>query len=180
VVLLCRGKAEGFAEIGSTGQDFLASLAPMIAFPLVGSLLLLSRGMPRDAATDFLATLCAVLAPPVLSHFLAWRWGQETRWAQFATAFNWCQWVLPLIAGVLLLIGAALMHAGAPVAVLGLIGALLLAAYALWLHWFLARQGLGLSVGRSILLVIVVNLGTMSVAVGPQLIERYLVPGGAG
>jgi hypothetical protein len=179
VVLLCRGRVEGFDEIGGGVQDFLSSLAPMIAFPLVGSLLMLSRGLPRDAATDFLATLCAVLAPPVISHTLASYWRREAMWAHFATAFNWCQWMLPLIAAVLLLIGAALLHAGAPIAVLGLIGLLLLAGYALWLHWFLARHGLGLPPGRSAVLVIVVNLGTMILAVGPQLAQRFLF-GGAG
>jgi len=166
VWLLCRGRAAGYAEIGAGPQDFLSS-----AFPLVGALLMLSTGQFREAATDFLAALCAVLAPPVLSHVLARRWGREERWFQFATAFNWCQWVLPLLVSVLVILSGVMVQAGLPMmAAIGILACILL-AYAFWLHWFLARHGLDLSAGRAALLVFLVNLATIILVAGPQLLQ---------
>jgi hypothetical protein len=174
VILLCRGKAAGFSEIGAGPQDFLSSLAPMIAFPLVGTVLMLSSGRWREAATDFMAALCAVLAPPVLSYVLARRWGREEQWFRFATAFNWCQWVLPLLVSLLVLASGVMVQGGlSPKASIGLLACILL-AYAFWLHWFLARHGLDLSKGRAALLVFMVNLGTIILVAGPQLIQLYL------
>ena len=40
------------------------------------------------------------------------------------------------------------------------------AAYSLWLHWFVARHGLALSRWRSAVLVVLVNGGTLVLAVG--------------
>jgi hypothetical protein len=174
VLLLCRGRAAGFAEIGAGAQDFLSSLAPMIAFPLVGTLLMLSTGQYREAATDFAAAICAVLAPPVLSHALARRWGREDRWFRFATAFNWCQWVLPLLVSVLIILSGVLVQAGlSMMAAIVVLGCILL-AYAFWLHWFLARHGLDLPAGRAAVLVVLVNLGTIILVAGPQLVQLYV------
>ena len=174
VLLLCRGRATGFAEIGGGAQDFLSSLAPMIAFPLVGTLLMLSGGQWREATTDFMAALCAVLAPPVLSYVLARRWGREAQWFRFATAFNWCQWVLPLLVSVLVLASGVMVQAGlSTMSAVGLLACVLL-AYAFWLHWFLARHGLDLSAGRAALLVFLVNLGTIILVAGPQLLQLFL------
>ena len=40
-------------------------------------------------------TVVAQLAPPVLSHALARRWGREHLWLHYATAYNWCYWAHP-------------------------------------------------------------------------------------
>ncbi len=40
---VARGRADGLARFGATTQSFLASLAPLIAFPLAGALLVLMR-----------------------------------------------------------------------------------------------------------------------------------------
>jgi hypothetical protein len=53
-----------------------------------------------------------------------------------------------------------------------------LVAYGMWLHWFLARHGLGLSGPRAALLVIGVNLGTVLIVLGPRVLA--LAAGGAG
>jgi hypothetical protein len=171
IVLLCTGRAAGFDEIGAGRDAFLSSLAPLIAFPLVGCLLVAAQGKVEDAVADILATLIALLAPPVLSHALARRWGREDRWFRFATAVNWCQWAVPLIGAVLVLIAGFMVQAGLPLRTSVILLLCLLLAYAFWLQWFLARHGLDLSGVRAAALVLLVNLGTLILIAGPQLLE---------
>ena len=47
-----------------------------------------------------------------------------------------------------------------------------LGAYGLWLHWFLARNALGLSRLRAVGLVLLVNLGTLAAVMGPGLLAH--------
>jgi hypothetical protein len=170
VLLICRGRAEGLAEIGAGPDAFLSSLAPMIAFPLVGCLLMATQGRVLDAVTDFLASVIAILAPPVFSFSLSRRWGREAGWFRFATAFNWCQWVLPVLGVALVVLAGILVQLGIPLrpVVIGVCCLLLL--YAFWLHWFLARHALGLPVGRAVALVVIVNVLTIALVAGPQFI----------
>ena len=56
--------------------------------------------------------------------------------------------------------------------VFGLVG------YGLWLHWFLARHGLGLSGLRAVVMVLGVNLATVALVLGPRMLALAL--GGAG
>jgi hypothetical protein len=171
VLLLCRGRAAGFAEMGGGPDAFLTSLAPLIAFPLVGCMLMVAQGKPQDGIADFLATLIALLAPPVISHAIARRWGREERWFRFATALNWCQWVLPLFAAVLVLLAGFMVQAGVPMRQAVILLCCVLLAYAFWLQWFLARRGLDLSGLRAAGLVVLVNLLTIVLVAGPQLLE---------
>ncbi len=172
VTLLARGKAEGLSQFASSPQALLSSLAPLIAFPLVGFLLTVI-GRPGAAASglaDLLGALCAALAPPVLSYEFARHWHREAGWLRYATALDWCQWVVPLLAALLLtviypIVASALPARGA----LGIV-ALGIVAYALWLHWFIARHGLMLSGRQAALLVFLVNLGTGLLAIGPRLL----------
>lgn len=184
VMLLARGRPEGFAEIGDTTQAFLASLAPLIAFPLVGAALSLASGRVVGAIADFLATLCVLLAPAVISHWLARRWGREEAWLRFATAFNWCQWILPVLAAALLVAVSVLVAAGLPNEVAALLMLLGLVAYGLWLHWFLARRGLGLSTGRAVLMVLAINVGSALLVLAPALLGSAIgggaLPAGGG
>ncbi len=177
IALVARGRREGIRQFSATREAFLASLAPLIAFPLVGSGLMLLAGAGWDSVEDFVATLCAVLAPPVLSQALAQTWGRETAWLQYATAFNWCQWAVPAVAALLLLILGLLLNLGLSQAGAALAFVLGLAAYTLWLHWFVTRYGLGLGPWRAALLVILVNAGTALLALGPQLISYVIVNG---
>ncbi len=161
------GRADGLARFSATRQAFLASLAPLIAFPLVGGALMMVQGAGRAGAAQFLATLCALLAPPVLSFEVARLWGRGATWLRFATALNWCQWAIPAVAAVALsvippLLIGPLSDRAALAATLGAIG-----CYALWLHWFVARHGLGVSRLRGVALVLMVNLGTAVLVLGP-------------
>jgi uncharacterized membrane protein YphA (DoxX/SURF4 family) len=170
VLRLARFDAAGLAEFGETTQAFLASLAPLIAFPLVGAGLMLLRGGGLDAVAGFLATLCALLTPPVLSQLLALLWRREPEWLRYATAFNWCQWVIPVAAAVVLLLGALLVAMGLPHRVGALVVVLGLLSYGLALHWFIARNGLRLSAVRATILVVVVNFGTALLVLAPGLL----------
>lgn len=178
IMRLARGRADGLGQFGATREAFLASLAPLVAFPLVGGVLMLLGGGGLSALSDLLATICALVAPPVLSYEVARLWGRETAWLRYATAFNWCQWVIPVIGSLLLVMGGILAGLGLPRAsasagvVLGLVG------YGLWLHWFLARHGLGLSGLRAVVMVLGVNFATVALVLGPRVLALAL--GGAG
>lgn len=170
IVRLARGRSDGMQQFGATRDAFLASLAPLIAFPLVGGMLMLAGGGGLTAVSDLLATLCALVAPLVLSFEVARLWRRQQFWLRFATAFNWCQWVIPCVGFVLLVVFGVLAALGVPrwAAQVGLLLGLL--SYAFWLHWFLARHGLGLSRSRALLLVFAVNLATALLVVGPRII----------
>lgn len=170
IVRVAMGRPEGIEQFAGTTQGFLASLAPLIAFPLVGTLLLLLDGGGVPAIADFLATIAVLLGPPVLSFELARLWGRQARWLRFATAFNWCQWLLPILASVLLTGLGLLLRAGlSERAATGML-VLSLGGYGLWLHWFLARHGLALSRFHAAMLVVVVNLGTALLVLAPRLL----------
>src|SRR5262245_55634138 len=85
VMRLARGRVDGFQQFGATRDSFLASLAPLLAFPLVGGVLMLAGGGGLSALADVLATVCALVAPPVLSYEVARLWGREAAWLRFAT-----------------------------------------------------------------------------------------------
>ena len=53
-LLIGRGRREGLAEFGSSRDAFLASLAPLLAFPLVGAALMMAGGQSRGAAASLL------------------------------------------------------------------------------------------------------------------------------
>jgi len=170
IVRLARGRSDGMQQFGATRDAFLTSLAPLIAFPLVGGMLMLLGGGGVTAVSDLLATLCALVAPLVLSFEVARLWRRQQFWLRFATAFNWCQWAIPLVGFMLLVIFGVLAALGLPRRAVQ-IGVLLgLLSYALWLHWFLARHGLGLSGARALVLVLAVNLTTAMLVVGPRVI----------
>ena len=135
---------------------------------------MIAQGEGLSAVVETLATFCALLAPPVLSFWMARFWGRQDLWLRFATAFNWCQWAIPAALALLLLLGGLLMRIGVPNASAGAIVLVGLTAYGLWLHWFVTRQGLQLSGARSLLLVLVVNLGTALLIAGPGLLALAL------
>lgn len=168
---LARFQADGFLSFKATPQALLNSLAPLLAFPLVGGLGELAQGNVATALSNLLATAVALLTPLVVSEFLATRWGAGSRWVRFAVASNWCQWVLPL--GVMAIVivfwslaqlGIALGSSLVGAAIIGLI------AYGIGLHWFMARRGLGLSCGRAALLVLAADLTTGCLVMLPRVI----------
>ncbi len=174
MVRLARGRVDGLQQFGDTPQAFLASLAPPLAFAIVGALLLLvSEGLGRALAT-LLVAIVLQLTPPVLSHALARFWGREAQWLRYATAFNWCQWALPLAMMAMLIALQAALQVGLPEDAADATFTVGLAAYGLWLNWLLARHGLNLSAGRAAALVALTNLGTVLLALGPRLLVGAL------
>lgn len=170
VARLARGRGDGIALFDATPEAFLRSLIPLLGFSVLGSLLFLTIGTQREALELLLLSLIAQLAPPVLSHAIASRWGREEDWLRYATAMNWCQVVLPFALLAVLFglnIGAALGVDVKPVLGLVWLGAL---AYVLWLSWIVARYGLDLSRTRAALLVGIVVLGTSLLAELPSVL----------
>jgi hypothetical protein len=167
---IATGRADGLACFGSSAQSFLASLAPLLAFPLVGTVMGLFTEGPRRALTDLAMTLCAILTPAVLSFQIARWWKREDAWFRFATAFNWCEWILPLVAVLAMLPLGLAVSAGVKENVVGAAFIVMLGLYGLWLHWFLARNGLGLSAPKALLLVVLVNAGTAAAVLAPGLL----------
>ena len=170
ILRLARGRAEGFGYFSGTTQGFLGSLAPLLAFPVAGTLLMLAGGQGSAAIGDLLATVCAVLAPAVLSHALAHLWGREAPWLRFITAFNWCQWIIPVVAMLVLAFAGIAIRLGLPTHTAAMLAMAMLGAYGLWLHFFLARRGLDISRGRAAVVVIVVNLGTVLLVIVPRVL----------
>lgn len=170
ILALARFDRRGFDLLPVSTEAFLTSLAPLVAFPLTGAGLLIADGGGVAVISDFFATLDALLAAPVLSHTLAWAFGREALWLRYAIAFNWCQWVIPVAAGVLILLSRAAVTLGAE-AQLATYGAFAaLALYALCLHWFLVRKGLDLSLFRAGVVVVLVNLASGALLFGPEIL----------
>jgi hypothetical protein len=172
ILRIARGRADGINCFSSTAEGFLSSLAPLIAFPLVGAILGAFTEGPRRALTSLAMTLCALLTPAVVSYEVARLWKRADAWLRFATAFNWCEWILPILACLIMVPLSVAISLGmsedlASKVLLGCLG-----AYGLWLHWFLARNALTVSRFRAVVLVLLVNLGTLAVVMGPGLLMR--------
>jgi len=126
---------------------------------------------------ELLATLCALLTPPVLSHALAVVWRRQAAWLRYAVAFNWCQLAIPAAAAVLVALAHAAVLLGAPTrptsyALLAVL--IILALYGLALHGFLVRYGLALAWLPTAAVVLVVNVVTTTLVVGPSLLQRLV------
>jgi hypothetical protein len=173
VGLIARGRASGLNCFRDTPQAFLASLAPGVGILVASVVEGLAEGNAARAMADIPGTLCVLLAPSVLSYEVARFWGREAFWNRYIVAFNWCQWLLPVIAFMLLVCLSAARSVGVtpetglPVLVVCLAG------YALWLNWFIARHGLALSGWRAAGLVAAVNAGIMAIVFGPTLVSAY-------
>lgn len=170
MLLLARGRAEGLNCFRDTPRAFLGSLTPGLGF-LAGAVVEgLLDGLGPRAFGEALAPLCALLAPPVLSYEIARLFGREAFWGRYIVAFNWCQWLLPVL-GMVLLTALTLARqsglsggSGLKLAMAGFAG------YALWLNWFIARNGLALTPLRAGVLVFAVNAGTVLLAFGPSML----------
>jgi hypothetical protein len=170
ILRVARGRPDGIGCFGSTPQAFLSSLAPLLAFPLVGAVLAMFTEGPRRALTGLAMTLCALLTPAVISYELARVWKRADAWGRFATAFNWCEWILPVLACLIMVPLSVAITAGMSETAASRLLVLCLGLYGIWLHWFLARNGLALSRLRAGVLVFLVSLGTAVVVMGPGLL----------
>ncbi|MCF3945855.1 hypothetical protein AiwAL_03985 [Acidiphilium sp. AL] len=155
---LARGDAGGIREFGNTTTAFSASIAPLLAFPIVGSALIGINGHWILAAVIFLSRICGVLIQPVITEWSARRTGQGATWLMTSTALNWSIWLIfPLIlAGVVLSGGLVSVGLPQPAATAVTIGLIVL--YMFWYQWFILRAGLRLSVWRALSLLIAMNV----------------------
>lgn len=171
VLHIARFRAEGMQAFGATPRALLNSLAPLLAFPVVGGLLDMLHGQFISALSDLLATLVALLTPLVVTEAFARRWGREALWLRFAVASNWCQWALPVVLMAMLLCLWVLANLGLPVGPgivsVGIVG---LIVYGVSLHWFLARVGLDLTRGRAMIVVLAADLLTGLLVLMPRLL----------
>lgn len=174
VARLARFRADGLARFDASPGGLLAALTPWFAFAIVGFGLMLAQGEAVDALADLLATTVVLLAPPVLSHALARRFGREGEWLRYSVAFTWSQWVMPPALVLAMLGGGLLIAAGVPERGADMLSALALLAYALSLHWFIAQRALALSRWRTAAFVLVVNLGTGAAIYLPALLHGAL------
>jgi hypothetical protein len=172
ILRIARGRADGISCFGATPEAFLGSLAPLIAFPLVGTVLGAFTEGPRRALTGLAMTLCALLTPAVVSHELARVWKRGDAWLRFATAFNWCEWIMLVLACLMVVPLSVAMSLGLSDDVASKVWLGCLGAYGLWLHWFLARSALALSRLRAVVLVFVINFATLVAVMGPGLLMR--------
>jgi nitrate reductase gamma subunit len=153
VLLLATFRAEGFGWVEGSVADVLASLAPLLGFPLALGVLLLLSGALRELTVP-LAAVAMFLAPLVVSEAVARVLGREAEWGRYAAAYNWCQWPLALGAAAALLGAAILVSLGVPATAAAIVAMLAMSLYQLVLHWFLAWRGLRLSGPRAVLMTL--------------------------
>jgi hypothetical protein len=168
---LARGDKSGIKDFGNSMEAFTASLAPLIAFPLVGAGLSMVGGEWRLALVGLLSRLCAVLALPLITHEFARRTGREELWLRTATALDWSFWILIPLLFLTAFAGALLVEAGLTMSMAELLALGVLAGYLLWYHWFIVRTGLALGVWQAVLLVVLTSLAVGVFTVGPVLLD---------
>lgn len=172
--LLARGRAVGLEEFGNSTNALAASVAPLIAFPLVGSVLLAANGDPKIAVLAFISRMCVVMALGLVTYEFARLWHRDEQWLRTVTALNWSFWILIPVLLIAGMCGAVLVSAGiaektAEDVMIGVIG-----AYLLWYHWFTVRNGLRIGFWAALLLVIVTNIIVGLLAMGPDLISMAM------
>jgi hypothetical protein len=166
ITLLARFRAEGFAAFTATPSGFMNSLAPLIGIAMVAGLRPLLSGSPRLLVMHLLTTIVALLAPAAISHAIARMWGREAQWLRYAVAYNWCQLAVTLLSVLLILI--FMVTGGQPESLIGAILGVL--CYWLTLSWFMLWRGLGLSRWRATLALVVLNMASGALILGPRLL----------
>ena len=174
VARLARFRADGLLAFDATPAGLLNALAPWVAFAVVGFVMALISGTVGAALGDLLGTMVALLAPAVLSEAAARLWRRDAAWLRYAVALTWCQWAMPPALLAAIVLSGMLVAAGLPREIAELVGALALLAYALGLHFFVARHALALSRWRTAALVAIVNIGTGALVMGPMLLQNAL------
>jgi hypothetical protein len=171
VFLLARGRAAGLEEFGNSTNALAAAAAPLVAFPLVGSVLLAVNGDPKVAVLAFISRMCVVMALALVTYEFAHRLRHDETWLRTATALYWILVPLLLIAGVCgaLLVSAGLNEMLAEKIMIGVMG-----AYMLWYHWFTVRNGLRLGIWAAVALVVITNIVVGLLALGPDLIDMAM------
>ena len=166
---LARLRGAGIGQFPATRLAFFNSLAPWLALPLVGGLLLLIGGQARAAIGNLLFAAVALLAPAVVSHALARWWGREARWLRYAIAFNWCQWVITAAGLGVLVLAEIALDAGIPRNGVLIILSLGFMIYAMAVQVTVASAGLAITRLRATGFIVLVNLAAVLLVLLPQL-----------
>jgi hypothetical protein len=143
--MLARGKKTGINEFSASMDGFTASLAPLIAFPLVGAGISALNGQWAFALVSLFSRICAVLVLPVIVYEFAQRTGREALWLRTATALDWAFWMLLPVLFVAAFIAAVIVQFGLGMAQAEMLALGFAGIYLLWYHWFIMRAGLGLN-----------------------------------
>jgi hypothetical protein len=164
---LASGKRPGITEFGGTIEAFYASIAPLIAFPLVGAGVTALHGDWRLALISLLSRVCAVLALPLVVYETARLLGREKLWLRTATALNWAFWIVLPVFMLVVLLFATLAQTGLDQNSAFGISFGLAALYMLWNRWFILRAGLGLGGWQAVLVVVVAGIAVGSCTLLP-------------
>lgn len=162
MLLLASRRREGISCFEGTPDSFGAAIAPQLAMLIVGALQVFMVPDKMLGLTKVLLSLCVVLLPAVVSQFYAQRWGRQALWLRYITAATWCNWVVLLIS-----LGATVLAGLLFPAILtqpGFMGALVLsvAVYEMWLQWYVARIGLGLTRPKALVLYVSILAATLA------------------
>ncbi len=160
LLLVGLGKPAGFAQFGGSAEAFLSSLAPLLGFLIVLSLVLVWSGRTIMGVSFFLTMVCDLLAPAVISDLLCRLWQRHERWGHYANVLNCTQWLMAAALVILVPIEAVCVSAGASLEVATGAVLLVFCVYVMWFHWFAARHVLNLSSAKALLMMIAVVFGT--------------------
>jgi hypothetical protein len=169
--LLARGRRAGVKEFENSLDGFAASLAPLIAFPLVGAAVAVMQGAWQEGVIDLLSRLCAILAVPVIIHEFARRTGREAWWLRTITALDWSFWVVVPLLVVASIGGALLVTAGLPLHSAAAVMMGVCAGYLLWLHFIIVRAGLGVTNRQAVLVVAAMSAAILFCSIGPLALD---------
>lgn len=171
---IATGRPQGLARFGATPRHFLTSLYVLMVVPALSALVMAARRGVDSAAIILLLLACALLAPAVISHFIARAWGREALWLRFITAFNWSRFAIVCVFALMLVVTAVLIGLGVSRDSAAEFLVMAVSFYSLWLEWFLARHALRLSGPRAMLMVLGMNVGTFLLLAIPGLVLRVM------
>ncbi|MEE3501541.1 hypothetical protein [Acidiphilium acidophilum] len=173
---LIKGDAGGLRDFGNTPATFSASLAPLIAFPLVGAVWFALSGHWMLALAMMLSRVTAVLLQPVVTEFVAMKAGRSQTWLMTSTALNWSIWLLPLLIFLAALIANGLVTVGMGQSEAISIGALSIFAYLFWIQGFILRTGLQLRWYTALAVVLALNFVILAILYLPFAVHPDLLP----
>ena len=172
--LLATFRREGFGQFQATRNAYVSSLLPIFALLIVAGLGLAARFGLVFSLRVVLLMACGVLAPQVVSHFLAGLFGRERLWLGYSVAVNWSQWAIPIFGVTALLAVGVLAALGIPEGVATGMARVGIAGYALALYVFVTRHGLAMPLAGAVGFIVAVNLACSALLLVPDLIESAL------
>lgn len=158
IIKLAYGRAKGIDEFSSTAEAFTASLAPLIAFPLVGAVITGVGGNWKLAILEFLSRICTVLVLPVVTYEFARVFNRKSQWLRTATALNWCFWLVVPAVFLAAIAGSIIAQFGLPLERVAVVVIGIAALYLLWNRWFILKSGLQINGWRAAIVMVVIML----------------------